>query len=92
MVIGRRMKDVSVESALEYVFGYTVANESLHVMSSSVTVSGPGGRASIRSARSGPVVVTPDEFGSPGDLRLWTEVNGETIHRTTDGEHDLRGP
>ena len=79
VVIGRRMKDVSVESALEYVFGYTVAND----VSARDVQFGDGqwtrGKSLDTFCPLGPVVVTPGEFGAPGNQRLWTEVNGEVV-------------
>jgi 2-keto-4-pentenoate hydratase/2-oxohepta-3-ene-1,7-dioic acid hydratase in catechol pathway len=79
VVVGRRMRHVSHADALDYVFGYTVAND---VSARDVQFS-DGQWTRAKSFDSfcplGPVVVTPDELGPVDDLRLTTRVNGELM-------------
>jgi 5-carboxymethyl-2-hydroxymuconate isomerase len=82
VVIGRRMRDVPVESALDHVFGYTVAND---VSARDVQFADgqwTRGKSFDTFCPLGPVVVTADEL-SPGDLRLTTRVNGELVQDDT---------
>ena len=76
VIIGRDVKDASVENALDSVFGYTVVNDItardiqfreqqwIHCKSFD-------GFTPV-----GPVVVTADEIGDPQKLKLLTTVNG----------------
>ena len=79
VVIGRRMKDVSADEALDYVLGYTAAND----VSARDLQFGDGqwtrGKSLDTFCPLGPVIVTPDELGPTDDLRLTTKVNGETM-------------
>lgn len=79
VVIGRRMRGVSADEALDYVFGYTVAND----VSARDVQFGDGqwtrGKSFDSFCPLGPVVVTADELGSVDDLRLTTRVNGELM-------------
>ena len=76
VVIGRDVKDATVETALESVFGYTVVND--------ITARDIQFREQqwIRCKSFdgftpvGPVVVTSDEIADPQNLRLLTTVNG----------------
>jgi 5-carboxymethyl-2-hydroxymuconate isomerase len=80
------MRKVPVGSALEYVFGYTVANdvsardvqfgESQWVRGKSFDTFWP----------LGPVVVTVDELVDPQALALRTRVNGETVQESSTAE------
>jgi len=91
VVIGRTAKCVSAADAMDYVAGYTIAND---VSARSVT------HANARAARpkdaffdwlhgkwsdgflpTGPYLVTADEIPDPGDLDLELTVNGETRQR-----------
>jgi len=83
VVIGRRARDISVERALDYVFGYTVAND---VSARDVQFSDgqwTRGKSFDSFCPLGPVIVTADELGSPDHLRLTTRVNGETMQDDT---------
>jgi 5-carboxymethyl-2-hydroxymuconate isomerase len=79
VVVGRRMRHVSAEDALDHVFGYTVAND----VSARDVQFGDGqwtrGKSFDTFCPIGPVVVTADELGPPDDLRLTTRVNGELM-------------
>ena len=79
VVIGRRMRNIPARRALDYVFGYTVAND---VSARDVQFSdGQWTRAKSFDTFCplGPVVVTADEVGSPDELHLRTRVNGEVV-------------
>jgi 5-carboxymethyl-2-hydroxymuconate isomerase len=83
VVIGRRMRNVPVEAALDYVFGYTVAND---VSARDVQFSDgqwTRGKSFDTFCPLGPVVVTPDEIGALDGLRLTTKVNGELMQDDT---------
>lgn len=71
LVIGRTASCVSVEEALDHVAGYTMLLD--------MTMRGGEDRSTRKSFDSftpvGPYLVTPDEAGSPEDMRLQTWVN-----------------
>lgn len=81
VVIGRACKNVTRESAIDYVAGYTCGND----VSARDWQRGGGGGQWCRGktfdtfAPLGPVLVTPDELGDPGTLRIETKINGETL-------------
>jgi 2-keto-4-pentenoate hydratase/2-oxohepta-3-ene-1,7-dioic acid hydratase in catechol pathway len=73
LVIGRTARQVSEQDALSYVFGYTGLLD--------ITMRGGEDRSTRKSFETftpmGPVLVTADEFGDPGDvdLRCWVAGN-----------------
>jgi 2-keto-4-pentenoate hydratase/2-oxohepta-3-ene-1,7-dioic acid hydratase in catechol pathway len=73
LVIGRAAKNVSAAQALEHIAGYCIGLD--------MTIRGPEERSLRKSPDSycvlGPWLVTPDELGDPGALRLAITVNGE---------------
>jgi len=81
VVIGKRCKNVSKAQALDYVLGYTCAND----VSSRDWQKEKGGSQWCRGKSFdtfcplGPVLVTKDEIPDPNALRLRTEVSGETL-------------
>jgi 2-keto-4-pentenoate hydratase/2-oxohepta-3-ene-1,7-dioic acid hydratase in catechol pathway len=85
VVVGRRMRNVPAADALDYVFGYTVAND---VSARDVQFSDgqwTRGKSFDSFCPLGPVIVTPDELGPIDDLRLTTLVNGELMQDDTTG-------
>ena len=81
VVIGRRCKNVSRADALDYVLGYTCAND---VSARDWQKEGGGsqwcrGKSFDTFCPLGPVLVTPDEIPNPNTLRISTKVNGETL-------------
>jgi 2-keto-4-pentenoate hydratase/2-oxohepta-3-ene-1,7-dioic acid hydratase in catechol pathway len=81
VVIGRRAKNVPRAHALEYVFGYTCAND---VSARDWQKEGGGsqwcrGKSFDTFAPLGPCLVTSDEITNPNTLRIRTIVNGETL-------------
>ncbi len=77
-IIGRRAKNVPVEEALDYVFGFTCGND----VSARDCQAGDGQWARAKSfdtfAPMGPYVVTGLD---PGDLLVQMRVNGETMQQ-----------
>ena len=73
LVIGRTARRVSEQDALSYVFGYTGLLD--------ITMRGGEDRSVRKSFETftpmGPVLVTADEFGDPGDVELRCLVSGE---------------
>jgi len=84
VVIGRRAKNVSREKALDYVLGYTIAND----VSARDWQKQWGGGQFCRGKSFdtfcplGPALVTKDEISNPQALRLQTFVNGESRQDT----------
>jgi 2-keto-4-pentenoate hydratase/2-oxohepta-3-ene-1,7-dioic acid hydratase in catechol pathway len=86
VVVGRRMRDVSVDVALDYVFGYTVGND---VSARDVQFSESQwtrGKSFDTFCPLGPVVVTADEIPDPQALALRTRVNGEVMQDSSTAE------
>jgi 2-keto-4-pentenoate hydratase/2-oxohepta-3-ene-1,7-dioic acid hydratase in catechol pathway len=85
VVIGRAAKNVPRERALEYVLGYTCAND----VSARDWQKRYGGGQWCRGktfdtfAPLGPRLVTTDEIGNPNALRIATLVNGERLQDST---------
>lgn len=81
VLVGRDMRNVPVESALDYVLGYTAAND----VSARDWQKEWGGSQWSRAKSFdtfcpvGPVLVTADEIPNPNNLRLSTTVNGEVL-------------
>ena len=77
VVIGRTCRNVSVEDALEYVFGYLTANDlsarDLQMRTSQWLL----GKTLDGFLPLGPYVVTADEVPDPQNLNLKTWLNGE---------------
>ena len=81
VVIGKRAKNVPRERALEYVLGYTCAND---VSGRDWQREGGGtqwcrGKSFDTFAPLGPRLVTSDEIPNPQALRIRTILNGETL-------------
>jgi 2-keto-4-pentenoate hydratase/2-oxohepta-3-ene-1,7-dioic acid hydratase in catechol pathway len=87
IVIGRGGKDISIDRALDHVFGYTVINDiSARRMDWGVEDRQPGGMDGFFDwlngkwpdgfAPMGPWIVTQDEIADPDALKLRLEVNG----------------
>ena len=85
VVIGRTAKNVSRENALDYVFGYTAAND---VSARDWQKEWGGGQWSRAKSFDtfcplGPCLVTADEIPNPNALRITTQVNGEILQDWT---------
>ncbi|CAN5880381.1 hypothetical protein BH11VER1_BH11VER1_20920 [soil metagenome] len=81
VVIGKTCKNVSKENALEYVLGYTCAND----VSARDWQKDWGGGQWCRGKNFdtfcplGPYLVTPDEIPNPNALQIKTIINGEVL-------------
>jgi 2-keto-4-pentenoate hydratase/2-oxohepta-3-ene-1,7-dioic acid hydratase in catechol pathway len=95
VVIGRRCKNVGRTEALDYVLGYTCAND---VSARDWQIKWGGGqwcraKSFDTFAPMGPCLVTPDDIENPNALRIRTRVNGRTLQdsNTADMIFDLAG-
>ena len=85
VVIGRRCKNVAREEALDYVLGYTCAND----VSARDWQIEKGGSQWCRGkffdtfAPLGPCIVTTDAISDPNALRIRTLLNGEVVQDAT---------
>ncbi|MEM7392379.1 MAG: fumarylacetoacetate hydrolase family protein [Verrucomicrobiota bacterium] len=93
VVIGKPCKNVSRDEALDYVLGYTCAND---VSSRDWQITWGGGQWCRGKffdtfAPMGPCLVTPDEITNPNDLGIKTVLNGETVQssNTNDMHNDV---
>jgi 2-keto-4-pentenoate hydratase/2-oxohepta-3-ene-1,7-dioic acid hydratase in catechol pathway len=82
VVIGRRCKNVARATALDWVLGYTCAND----VSARDWQRKPWGGGQWSQAKSfdtfcplGPVLVTKDEISDPNHLRIRTLLNGQVL-------------
>jgi 2-keto-4-pentenoate hydratase/2-oxohepta-3-ene-1,7-dioic acid hydratase in catechol pathway len=79
LVIGRTARQVSEQDALSCVFGYTGLLD--------ITMRGGEDRSARKSFDTftpmGPVLVTADEFGDPGEVELRCWVSGELRQKAT---------
>ena len=81
VVIGRTCKNVSCDEALDYVLGYSCAND---VSARDWQLEYGGGQWSRGKTFDtfcplGPCLVTPDEIPDPNDLKIRTYLNGEIM-------------
>ena len=88
IVIGKEGKDIPREQAMEHVFGYTICND---VSGRELAVPPPGRRNKEMDAFIdwlngkwldgfailGPAIVTTDEAGDLGDVRIVSRISGE---------------
>jgi len=95
VVIGKAAKHVSRDRALDYVFGYTIANDVSARDWQREKSLGGGQFARGKSFDSfcplGPAIVTKDEIPNPNALRLKTTLNGQVMqdHTTADMIFDV---
>ncbi len=88
VVIGKPCKNVSRERALDYVLGYTCAND---VSSRDWQIKHGGGQWCRGKffdtfCPLGPCLVTPDEIPNPNALKISTRLNGEVMQDWTTGD------
>lgn len=83
VVIGRKCKDVAKESALDYVFGYTCANDV--TMRDAQVTDGQWTRAKSPDTFCplGPWIVTADEIRDPQALAISMTLNGEVMQESS---------
>jgi 2-keto-4-pentenoate hydratase/2-oxohepta-3-ene-1,7-dioic acid hydratase in catechol pathway len=83
IVIGRRAKSVTSDRWLDVVAGFTVVNDVSVRDWQARTPTFTMGKSFDTHGPMGPHLVTPDEVGDPGALRLQTWVNGEVRQDST---------
>ncbi|MGD8189447.1 fumarylacetoacetate hydrolase family protein [Brevibacillus ginsengisoli] len=81
-VIGKRARNVSKEEALEYVAGYTIANDVTYRDIQRRTIEWLQGKTVEGSAPMGPWLVTTDELSDPSGLEVVLTVNDEQRQHT----------
>ncbi len=84
VVIGRGGRNISAETAMQHVAGYTVGND---VSARDWQKGRPGGQWLLGKtpdtfAPIGPYLVTADEVGDPHDLQIQLRLNGETVQNS----------
>lgn len=80
VVIGKSHRgQISVDDAMDYVFGYTAFNDITVRNFQFRTTQYLAGKNFRTSGPLGPVVVTRDELKDPHALRIITRVNGQTM-------------
>lgn len=80
VVIGKRAKEVSEENALDYVMGYTIANDvSARDLQHGTDSQWTRGKSLDTFCPLGPVIVTKDEIENPQSLTIKTTVSGEVM-------------
>ena len=86
VVIGRPARNVSEDEALNYVAGYTIANDgSVRDWQKRGPQVAPG-KNWENSGMLGPWITTADEAGDPADMTLKTWVNGELRQEGNTGD------
>ena len=79
VVIGRMARHLTEESALDFVAGYTVANDVSARDYQNVRGQHFIGKSCDTFAPLGPALVTPDEIPDPQDLLIRTFLSGELV-------------
>ncbi|MFO7965202.1 MAG: fumarylacetoacetate hydrolase family protein [Desulfobacterales bacterium] len=85
VIIGKPAKNVPIDSALDYVAGYTVAND----VSARIWQANAGAGQWIRGKSfdtfcpMGPALVTPDEIPDPDRLNLTCVLNGRVMQESS---------
>jgi 2-keto-4-pentenoate hydratase/2-oxohepta-3-ene-1,7-dioic acid hydratase in catechol pathway len=77
IVMGRKARDVSVEKALSYVFGYATGNDLSARGLQLKTSQWPAGKTCDGFAPLGPYIVSADQIPDPQNLKVATYVNGD---------------
>ncbi len=77
IVIGKKGKDISVDEALEHVFGYTILNDVSARDIQFKDKQWTRGKGFDTFAPTGPCITTADELGDTSNLSIRTWVNGE---------------
>lgn len=81
-IIGKRCKNVSEASALEYVAAYSILNDVSARDLQMQTSQWGAGKAVDTFAPFGPVLVTADEIGDPQKLAIETRLNGKVVQKS----------
>ena len=94
VVIGKRCKNATRANALDYVLGYTCAND-VSARDWQIRLGGGQfcqGKSFDTFCPMGPVLVTPDEIPDPNQLKIRTILNGQAMQdwTTSDMVFDVR--
>lgn len=86
IIIGRDCKNVSAAEALQYILGYTVAND-VSARNYQLPASISGGQFGYaksfdKFAPMGPCIASTSVIPDPQNIRYWTKVNGEKRQET----------
>ena len=81
-VVGKRARNVSQADALDYVAGYSIANDITYRDIQRRTIQWLQGKTVDGSAPLGPWLVTTDEIPDPSGLEVVLTVNGEERQRS----------
>ena len=81
-VIGKRAVNVTQTDALDYIAGYTIANDVTYRDIQRRTIQWMQGKAVDGSAPMGPWLITSDEIEDPSGLEVVLTVNGEERQRS----------
>lgn len=92
VVIGRRAKDVSIDDAMDHIFGYTNFNDVSARDFQFADGQWQRGKSCDTFAPFGPYVATKDEVADPHDLRIRFRLNGETMQDSSTSELIFRIP
>lgn len=83
VVIGRRGRHIPVESALEYIAGYTCMGENSVRDFQKHTTQVTAGKNFDRSGSLGPWIVPASEIRDPSTLFLTTRINGRIVQESS---------
>src|SRR5262249_51935543 len=85
-VLGRHLRDATVEQAREAIFGYSCFNDLTARGFQRASRQWTLGKNADHSAPIGPWLVTADEIPAPDRLRILTRVNGEVVQDGSTGD------
>lgn len=92
VVIGKSGKHISIENALSYVAGYTIANDIGARDLEQRTSQWATGKLPDTFCPMGPVLVTSDEAPDPNQLTIRTCINGELVQSGITSEMIFKVP
>jgi len=78
IVIGKRVRDATLDKASSAVFGYTIVNDVSARDAQAAHGQWFKGKSFDTFCPMGPCIVTADEFGNPSGHRISLKVNGQT--------------
>ncbi|XP_005089066.1 fumarylacetoacetate hydrolase domain-containing protein 2 [Aplysia californica] len=78
IVIGKEGKNISKEEAMQYVFGYTIADDVSARDWQIKYKNGLIGKSMDGFCPLGPAIVMKEDLEDPHNLKVWTRVNGVT--------------
>jgi acylpyruvate hydrolase len=86
VVIGKRARKIAPVDAMEYVAGYTLANDVGDRLLEKRTSQWTSGKMFDSFTPMGPWLVTRDEIPQPQSLAMSTRVNGELVQKGSTGD------